>query len=234
MSDLIQQFQKQSRRKADSELIERWEFHVRYGGDKKIKIELAQARRVATQLDNACSAFTNLAPEQQLALKAAASVMRKLAVDLSALALWAKDYSVFYQKEQNRIRNEEYLTKARDRWGDDQTKFDFECKIIREVRTTEGASIFIDWLRTQPPFVGYQNSRIILPFHNFPKNTDSMKQLDVMRFLAESHTRDRYFHSGYAHASTEDYENYLKYRLEVEHIASSSIQQAKTKQLESK
>ena len=234
MNDMIQEFQKQSRRKADAQLIERWEFHVRYDGDKKIKAELAQARRIATQLVKACETFTNLAPEQLLAFKAAASGMRKLASDLSALALWAKDYSAFYQKERQRIKNAEYQAKARERWGDDQAKFDFECKIIRELRTRDGESHFFDWLRTLEFFSKTEKSRIIPPFNNFPENPDRMDRLDVMRFLVESHTKRRMYHEGYAHASTEDYENYLKFRLEVERYAASSIQQAKDKQEKSK
>jgi hypothetical protein len=228
MIDFVAEFHKQSRRRADPELIARWEFHVRYDGDKKIKAELAQARRISTQLVKACDTFSNLAPEQQLAFKAAASGMRKLASDLSTLALWAKDYSVFYQKERQRIRNEEYQVKARERWSDDQAKFDFECKIIRELRTREGESHFYDWLRTQPAFVGYESSRIVSPFSNFPKNTDSMQRLEVIQFLDESYTRRRSFDRGYAHASTEDYENYLNFRRDVDRVAALSIERAKT------
>jgi hypothetical protein len=234
MRDLIQQFQKQSRRKADAELIARWEFHMRYRGDQDIKSQATQAKRIATQLVKACETFSNLAPEQELAFKAAASGMRKLAADLTALALWAKDYSVFNQKEQERIKNQNYAAKAQERWGDDTSKFEFECKMVRELRTDEGKASFIEWLRAQPAFSEHQSSRIILPFNNFPSNPDQMNRLDVIRFLVESHTQRRSFSNGYAHASTEDYENYLKFRQEVERYAAISIQQARTKEVKSK
>ena len=39
MSDLLARFQAQTRRKADSDLIRRWEWDARYHGDKNIKIQ---------------------------------------------------------------------------------------------------------------------------------------------------------------------------------------------------
>ncbi len=42
MSDLLARFQAQTRRKADSDLIRRWEWDARYHGDKNIKIQIAR------------------------------------------------------------------------------------------------------------------------------------------------------------------------------------------------
>ena len=50
MSDLLARFQAQTRRKADSDLIRRWEWDARYHGDKNIKIQASNAKRSATQM----------------------------------------------------------------------------------------------------------------------------------------------------------------------------------------
>jgi hypothetical protein len=228
MIDTVEQFHKQTRRRANPALIERWEFHVRFDGDKKIKAELAQARRISTQLDKACAAFSNLSPEQVLSFKAAASNMRKLADDLSTLAFWARDYSAFYQRERKREQEAEYSAKARNRWGDDPAKFDFERGLIREIRDGGNDAHFLAWLQKQPAFDNYEIKRIIAPFSNYPNDTGLNNQIEVMRFLVESHTERRYFSGGYAHASTRDFEDYLKYRLEVRDAALSQIAHAKT------
>ncbi len=95
MSDLLARFQAQTRRKADSDLIRRWEWDARYHGDKNIKIQASNAKRSATQMQKIKEQFSNLKPEHELAINAAASALRAMAEELTLLAAWAKDYQVF-------------------------------------------------------------------------------------------------------------------------------------------
>ncbi|MCV2219488.1 hypothetical protein [Thauera sp. Sel9] len=66
MSDLLARFQAQTRRKADSDLIRRWEWDARYHGDKNIKIQASNAKRSATQMQKIKEQFSNLKPEHEL------------------------------------------------------------------------------------------------------------------------------------------------------------------------
>ena len=60
MSDLLARFQAQTRRKADSDLIRRWEWDARYHGDKNIKIQASNAKRSATQMQKIKEQFSSL------------------------------------------------------------------------------------------------------------------------------------------------------------------------------
>lgn len=70
MSDYLTQFQAKTSRKADAELIRRWEWDARCNGEKNIKIQIANAKRTATSLQKVHQQFSNLRPEHELAMNA--------------------------------------------------------------------------------------------------------------------------------------------------------------------
>ena len=90
MSDLLARFQAQTKRKADPELIRRWEWDARYHGDKNIKTQATNAERSATSMQKSPEQFNNLKPEHELAINAAANALRSMAKELTLLAAWVK------------------------------------------------------------------------------------------------------------------------------------------------
>lgn len=145
MSDYLTRFQQKTRRVADSELIRRWEWDARFNGDKRIKIELANAKRTATSMERAAQHFSNLKPEHELAIKAACSAMRTLAVELTALAAWAKDYKAFCDAERKKEDTSALEAIALERWGDDVSSMKFEIDLMRELGTRDGQLAFGAW-----------------------------------------------------------------------------------------
>ena len=118
MSDLLARFQAQTRRKADSDLIRRWEWDARYHGDKNIKIQASNAKRSATQMQKIKEQFSNLKPEHELAINAAASALRAMAEELTLLAAWAKDYQVFCAAAWKKEEDARLEALAQERWGE--------------------------------------------------------------------------------------------------------------------
>ncbi|MDM0029101.1 hypothetical protein [Variovorax saccharolyticus] len=145
MSDYLSRFQAQTRRKADPELVRRWEWDARYHGDKNIKNQASNAKRTATSMQKACEQFSNLKPEHELAIKAAASALRSLAEELALLAAWAKDYHAFCAAEWKKQETQELESLAQQRWGQNDQALKFECDLIAELGTTEGQRTFAHW-----------------------------------------------------------------------------------------
>ncbi len=146
MTDYLHQFMVKHRTKADMELIRRWEWEARWYGDKNIKPQASNAKRTATQLDKACTNFSNLAPEQELAFKAAASAMRKLANDLTLLASWAKDYRVFCKSIMDKERADKLEAIAVKRWGNDLQAMEFERTGIESLNSDAGRIALGEWM----------------------------------------------------------------------------------------
>jgi hypothetical protein len=99
VSDYLARFQSSTWRKVDPELTRRWEWDARVHGDKNIKVQGASAKRAATTMMKMPDQFSNVKPEHELALKAAASALRAMAEELKTLAGWAKDYHAFCASE---------------------------------------------------------------------------------------------------------------------------------------
>jgi hypothetical protein len=148
MTNLLTKFLAQTKLQADQELIKRWEWDMRYHGDENIKQQVAHAKRTATALRNSCEKFKHLSPEQELAFKAAASGMRKLAEDLNRLGVWAKAYFVFCKKAREIQRANELELIASERWGDDVAALQLEADLVLELSSKDGRSAFAQWVHS--------------------------------------------------------------------------------------
>jgi hypothetical protein len=147
MTDYLALFQSKSTtwRKADPHLIRKWEWDARFHGDKNIKVQATSAKRAATTMDKMREQFTNLKPEHELALNAAASALRSMAEDLKLLGSWAKDYHAFCSAEWKKEENARLEALAQGRWGDDEVALKFECDLIEELNTRDGQIVFAGW-----------------------------------------------------------------------------------------
>lgn len=146
MSSRLTKFMMQTRIKVDPTLAERWDLDARCNGDHTIKQQIAQAKRTATALQKATAQFSNIRPEQELALKAAASAMRSLASELAPMAAWAKAYKAFCDAEYKRERLEALEAIAEARWGADENALQFEVNLVQELSTRDGKLAFAQWL----------------------------------------------------------------------------------------
>ncbi|WP_427913904.1 hypothetical protein ACPWT1_02805 [Ramlibacter sp. MMS24-I3-19] len=105
--------------------------YTTYELEKRIANSAASAARSATQLKNTADKFVEvLNPEQLLALKAAASVVSRLAFDLQALRPWAKAYAQYMEEVRLRQREEELAARERERWPTDQAAVDEASDLI--------------------------------------------------------------------------------------------------------
>lgn len=145
MTDYLARFESKTSRKLDPELIRRWEWDARFHGDKNIKVQASSARRAATTMQKTRDQFTNLKPEHELAINAAASALRAMADDLARLAAWAKDYHAFCTAEWEKAKNAELEALAKSRWGDDEQAVKFEADLIAELATADGQLLFATW-----------------------------------------------------------------------------------------
>ncbi|BEP35317.1 hypothetical protein GmRootV59_22880 [Variovorax sp. V59] len=146
MRDYLNRFQAQTRRKADLELVRRWEWDARFHGDKNIKNQASNAKRTATSMRKACEQFSNVVrPEHELAVKAAASALRSMAAELELLAAWAKDYHAFCTAERKKEEAAELEALAQERWGHDDAALKFECDLFAELGTPQGQQAFANW-----------------------------------------------------------------------------------------
>ena len=93
MSHTLAKFRATYKARVDPELAARWDYDARSNGERHIKLQIAQAKRTATALKKAALQFANLRPEQELAIKAAASAMHALVMELEPMVAWAKAYS---------------------------------------------------------------------------------------------------------------------------------------------
>lgn len=149
MSLMLVKFQAQYRQSVDPALAERWDYDVRSHGEKNIKLQIAQAKRTATTLRKASQQFLNIRPEQELAIKAAASAMTALAKELVPMVAWAKAYKKFCEAEWQREQAEQLEAIAAARWGDDAAALQFEADLIEELSSADGKLAFAHWLHSR-------------------------------------------------------------------------------------
>jgi len=149
MSALLDKFQSSYRVRVDPLLAGRWDYDVRVNGEKNIKLQIAHAKRTATTLNKAIQKFSNIRPEQERAIKAAASAMSALAKELLPLVAWAKAYKKFCEAEYLRQKTEELEVLAAARWGSDTAALQFEADLIQELATPDGKLAFAQWLHSK-------------------------------------------------------------------------------------
>jgi hypothetical protein len=224
MSDLLKQFMAKTRLQADPELIERWEWDMRYHGDKNIKPQAAHARRTATALQNACDKFHHLSREQELAFKAAASGMQNLANDLTRLGEWAKSYLAFCEKARQTQRTAELEAIAGKRWGDDVGAMEFEQGVIDELQTEAGRIAFAQWMHAQGHFQHIDEAHFFLPFDSSYSMTEKNPRHRLAAMIEYAMGERRSRSSTFACCSWQSYEDYLAYRKEVANTAKRVLQ----------
>lgn len=145
---MLQKFTAQTRIKVDPSLAERWEFDARRFGESPIKKQIAHAKRTATTLKKAREQFVKIRPEQELALKAAASAIDTLVLELVPLVPWAKAYREFCEAEYQHSRLQALEAIAFERWGTDTTALQFEANLAQELGSREGKHTFALWVHS--------------------------------------------------------------------------------------
>lgn len=218
MSDFLKQFQKTTERCADPELIKRWEWEMRTSGDEKIKTQAAYAKRMATALQNTCKKFQHLAPEQELAFKAASSGMRKLAADLRLLSAWAKDYRVFCVAIMKKEHTDRLESIALIRWGDDLQAMEFELEVVCEFTSKRDDVALGQWLHSRGKYTHIATKYILPPFTTLGHLGEKTPRLNLA-YAIEQAMRNRESHMSFDNecvwCSWSDYETYLAYRKEI-------------------
>jgi hypothetical protein len=227
MHKYLNDFQRQIRVSADAELISRWESSARYYGDRDIKIQLASAKRTATTLVKSATQFSNLKPEHELAIKAAANAMRSLAEELSVLAVWAKKYKIFcdQQRELEKISRLDEL--AAKRWGGDPKVFAFEFDLVNELCTKDGQLQFAAWIHSSGLFRDVKPENLTCRVDKLHEGKSPQHRL--AQTIVEFSDSDRYSPdhawTGFrgekiAICSFAKYEEYLRYRQSIQKTAS--------------
>lgn len=218
MSEYFDRFLAISRRKADAELIRKWEWDARFNGDKNIKNQASNARRAATSMQKAYDQFSNLKPEHELAIKAAASALRSIAQDLSLLAAWAKDYHTFCETERSKKEAEELEALAQARWGSDAQAFTFESDLLTELRTRDGQLAFAAWCHGAGKYTDCKLEDIQCDVRNFPPSANQRLRISAMiREVAERRHANKWDgrNGPTVICSWADYEAYVDFRKEV-------------------
>lgn len=229
MSKYLSKFLAQTRRKANPELIDRWEWDARTNGDKNIKAQLANARRTATSLSKAGGQFSNLRPEHDLAIKAAVSAMQALASELAPLAAWAKDYKVFCDAEAKKQHAADLESIALKRWGNNDAAVQFESDLMQELGTHAGRVAFANWAHSAGMYVNVAVEEISC-------TVDGLRHGESQRARAAS-TVEQNISRTAPHrwtglrgpcvvASWNDYEAYVSYRREVAKTTARIVQMA--------
>lgn len=232
MFEYFEKFMKQTRLKVDRELAKRWESSARYYGDKNVKKQMAAARRTATTLVNSVGQFSNLRPEQELAIKAAASSMRALANDLQGLVVWAKAFQLFCQAEYKRERSAVLEAMAVKRWGNDAGAFAFECSLIDELLTNDGRLALGQWVHARGECIDTPVDCFYSPFDNMVEalDGDTSREKTVSRIEKAVRVRERDAYSSWAgkrlSCSWWDYEAYLADRRAVAGTTARVMQMA--------
>lgn len=218
MSDLLARFQAQTRRKADSDLIRRWEWDARYHGDKNIKIQASNAKRSATQMQKIKEQFSNLKPEHELAINAAASALRAMAEELTLLAAWAKDYQVFCAAAWKKEEDARLEALAQERWGDDQQALQFEIDLIGELATKDGQHAFASWCHSAGKYKHCQLDQISCHVDQLKKVETPRKRAALTVQQGMDRPSPNMWNGMYGPTvigSWPDYEAYVAYRKEV-------------------
>jgi hypothetical protein len=231
MTNYLDSYLKSGRCDIDIELLKLWQHSARYYGDKEIKAQMANARRTATMLKKSIEQFSKMRPEQELAIKAAASAMQALANDLTGLASWAKSYHAYCEIKYKKERAETLKAIAWKRWGDDQEAMSFEIAVICELRTIEGRQAFAQWLQNAHHFSHFQSTCVYDPFTNNSSTGDKTKErIEYAEIIENARSAEREFVSfdgKCLHASWSHYEEYLSYRKQVREKAKAVVQAAK-------
>ena len=228
MSDYLARFQRQTRLKADPDLIQRWEWDARFHGDTKIKIELANAKRTATSMQKALSQFSKLKPEHELAVNAAASALRSLAGELKTLAAWAKAYGAFCETERKREDATELEAIAQVRWGSNEGAVKFEYELIRELKSGDGQLAFGAWCHAKGKYLECETTEIRSPIHHVEDGATVRATVarTVQRAKAECRLPNQWQGSrgNTVIASWSDYENYLADRKDASNAATRIVE----------
>lgn len=160
---LFQQQRGRSRTSPDPEAIRRWEFEARWRGATAIKKQLAGAKRQATMLKATKEQFSNLRPDHELALNAAASALGALVVELEGLAKWATDYHAFFCRARSAEEEAALEAIASVRWGDDVPALQFEADLMAELGTQEGRLAFARWVQSKGDYAALKLENIHCP-----------------------------------------------------------------------
>ncbi len=230
MSDYLAKFQAITRRRADPELIRRWESSVRYYGDANIKIQLANAKRTSTSMTKAGKQFSNLRPEHELAINAAVSAMQALVRELEPLALWAKDYKVFCDAERKKEVAAELDAIAMARWGNDEGALQFEVDLIAELGTLEGRLAFAKWVHATGKYLDVAMTQITCTVNalNYHGSTVRERAANTVKEEMRSTTPNRWNDQRGPKiiCPWQDYEAYVAYRREVAKTTARIVQMA--------
>jgi len=232
MTNYFENFMKQTRLKVDRELAKRWESSARHYGDKNVKTQMAAARRTATTLVRSVEQFSNLRPEQELAIKAAASAMRALANDLEGLVVWAKAFKLFCEGEYKKERSVALEAIAAKRWGNDAEAFAFECSLIDELLSNDGRVALGQWMHTRGVGLDTPVDRFDSPFDSRVEALDgeTPREKAAARLEKAVRCRERDASSGWGgkrlDCSWRDYEEYLAYRQAVASATARVMQMA--------
>lgn len=231
IDDYLERFQKISRIKADPELVFKWEWTVRWYGDKKIRQQLASARRTKTSLLKAKNQFSHLRAEHELAINAAAGALAALTSEMEKFSLWAKAYHTWFCKEHSAAAEAELEAFAAQRWGSAAAtpEFKFECALIDELATTAGKAAFAAWMHSCGKFVHIAATGIKCPVggvKNYFRTHDYEPRIETHRAeaawtiqQAESENKREHIDSWngtpYVQCAFGDYQAYLTFRREV-------------------
>jgi hypothetical protein len=219
VSDYLARFQSSTWRKVDPELTRRWEWDARFHGDKNIKVQAASAKRAATTMMKMPDQFSNVKPEHELALKAAASALRAMAEELKTLAGWAKDYHAFCASEMKKEEGARLEAVAQARWGNDESAVEFETSLIQELGTPDGRLTFAAWCHSVGKYRQCALEQISCQIDHL--STGPTPRMRAALTIEQAKDMNRGTHlwdtrSGpMVTCSWRDYEEYLAYRKEV-------------------
>lgn len=229
--DYLQRFLALTQKKADAELIRRWEWDARFYGDENIKKQLATAKRTATSMLNATKQFSNLKPEHEAAIKTAAGALRALVAELTSLAAWAKDYGAFCKETFRREADAELEVIAQERWGQDVAAVQFEADLMREIGTQEGRFSFGQWVHSTGRHLDVKIENIAPAIDRLQAGPTERAQaaLTVQETKDRCRTTHRWngMHGPSVVCSWADYEAYLIYRKEVAQTSARIVQMAR-------
>jgi hypothetical protein len=219
VSDYLARFQSSTWRKVDPELIRRWEWDARFHGDKNIKVQAAGAKRAATTMLKMPDQFSNIKPEHELALKAAAGALRAMADELKNLAGWAKDYHAFCAAEMKKEEAARLEAVAQARWGNDESAVEFETSLIQELGTQDGRLTFAAWCHSVGKYRQCALDQISCQIDHL--STGPTLRMRAALTIEQAKDMNRGTHLWETRSgptvtcSWKDYEEYLTYRKEV-------------------
>jgi hypothetical protein len=213
-------------RPLNMELVEKYGYLAQFYGERDAKKDLAAARRTATSLDNAARSFTQLADKEKKALVDAASAMRRLAVDLQAIVIWAKAFLTHCESERKKESDALCQREAHARWNGDALACAFEASILEELGTNEGRISFANWMHSNGRYLDVMPENFT--FHVRMEHGDCM-EAKVIRAIQDESSRwgsgyDRTFDGRvYFHVDRPTYDQYLVWRRSIADIAQTSL-----------